>query len=256
MGAISKRKFEQALTVMRQLPSNLQPTHEEKLKLYGYYKQSVYGPSPNRKSYLCHPLEFAKWEAWYGVRNLSSSEAQEHYFATVIKFLEKFIDRPYIADIVHSLERGRRISEIQVSLPFTRDYCTTDDDSKFTTVEETDSISNFHYNDSLCLLSSPTFSHETPDECSDDSSDDGASLSTCTVKAYNSSGTLTNRSSHHNLSPDAERALESLQTQVAALNERLEVMRYQLERRDLTQVKKPSSGWKSVAMVIKLFSCY
>ncbi|KAJ9068136.1 hypothetical protein DSO57_1031731 [Entomophthora muscae] len=85
-------------------------------------------------------------------------------------------------------------------------------------------------------------------ECSDDSSDDGASLSTCTVKAYNSSGTLTNRSSHHNLSPDAERALESLQTQVAALNERLEVMRYQLERRDLTQVKKPSSGWKSVAM--------
>ncbi|KAI0244790.1 hypothetical protein L0F63_002467 [Massospora cicadina] len=179
---------------------------------------------------MAHALTPIKREAWDRAKLLSASEAQERYFSTVVQ------DRPHIADIIRSLERGRRMDEIIGTFHLEGSLCEPKvDPSLVSDIEGAPSVSsNIQYNDSLRMLQTSSFSYDASEECSDGSSDDGCDNSNSPAPRLN---------------PEVEKALESLQTQVAALNERLELMRQQLDCKNVS-VSKPyhSGGWRLTAV--------
>jgi hypothetical protein len=117
-------------------------------------------------------------------------------------------------------------------------------------------IHNQSFSDSVVAPESPiSNATEIPDDCSDDSyasSDDGESLSTVTVRACNHrnyrSPTASDRhdSVDSGLSSDTELALESLQTQVAALNQKIDLLKQDLRQTDVIRAPKPF--WQSFTM--------
>ncbi|XP_003385934.1 PREDICTED: acyl-CoA-binding domain-containing protein 1-like [Amphimedon queenslandica] len=74
--------FQRAAERMRS-NTNLQLSDEQRLELYGYYKQATEGPCTSRKPGFFDFTGKAKWEAWNKLGTLSSSKAKEQYVRLV-----------------------------------------------------------------------------------------------------------------------------------------------------------------------------
>ncbi|CAO3633181.1 unnamed protein product [Cunninghamella echinulata] len=89
-------RFCRALAVVQALPLNemeLQPIPADKLKFYGLYKQATQGECNIPKPSSRKVVEYAKWKAWYRVKNLRSIEAKSLYVNALIELLVEFINR-------------------------------------------------------------------------------------------------------------------------------------------------------------------
>jgi len=68
-----------------------QPTNDEKLVLYGLYKQSNIGncniEKPNN---ILHPVDYAKYKAWMNVKDVDKIKAMNIYIDIVDKLIDKY----------------------------------------------------------------------------------------------------------------------------------------------------------------------
>lgn len=67
------------------------PTNEEKLSLYGLYKQSMSGDcTESEPSKLFSPVDNAKWNAWKSCSGKSKLIAMDSYSQLVTKLIDKY----------------------------------------------------------------------------------------------------------------------------------------------------------------------
>ena len=63
-------------------------SNEDKLILYGYYKQAILGNNNTSQPSIFYRVDMAKWKAWNACKDLSKEESMKAYIEKV-KFLEK-----------------------------------------------------------------------------------------------------------------------------------------------------------------------
>ncbi|KAI9307403.1 acyl-CoA-binding protein [Cunninghamella echinulata] len=82
-------QFSRALKVVRSMPINSrwQPPVNDKLQLYGLYKQATEGDCTVPKPSSRDIVRLAKWKAWDQLRHLSPVEAQKQYIILVIDLI-------------------------------------------------------------------------------------------------------------------------------------------------------------------------
>lgn len=85
-----KSRFDLAITVIRQV-SDDDITNEEKLKLYGLYKQSTIGncniEPPNQ---ILDFRGYKKYQQWNKCKGISKDDAMNQYSDFVIKMVDKY----------------------------------------------------------------------------------------------------------------------------------------------------------------------
>ncbi|OZJ03259.1 hypothetical protein BZG36_03516 [Bifiguratus adelaidae] len=106
-------RYNRALSIAQRLPpsTSFQPTNEEKLKLYGLYKQASNGDCKTTRPAIWDAVGRAKWDAWNKLRDMSTLEAQEKYVETFIGFLRRFPDVPQAMHIVDQFNDLHKLSE-------------------------------------------------------------------------------------------------------------------------------------------------
>jgi len=80
--------FDIATDIIGSLPSETRLSNEDKLRLYGLYKQSKNGDVNIDAPSQVHFAEYAKFEAWQKCVGLSSAEAKKLYFAETVRIVE------------------------------------------------------------------------------------------------------------------------------------------------------------------------
>ena len=82
-----KQSFDSAVKIANQMKQ--QPSNEEKLILYKYYKQATIGdvniPQPGFLDFTGK----AKWDAWNSVKGINSENAMQMYIKTVNLLISK-----------------------------------------------------------------------------------------------------------------------------------------------------------------------
>ena len=63
-------------------------SNENKLKLYGLYKQAKFGDNTKTKPYFWNKIEIAKWNAWNKYKNVEQKQAEELYVELVLKLFD------------------------------------------------------------------------------------------------------------------------------------------------------------------------
>lgn len=84
----SKADFEKAAEEAKSLPDKT--TNDDKLILYGLYKQATVGDCNTSKPGMFDPKGKAKWEAWNKQKGKEQSTAQEEYIMKVSELQEKY----------------------------------------------------------------------------------------------------------------------------------------------------------------------
>ncbi|KAM0934070.1 putative acyl-CoA-binding protein, ACBP [Dioscorea sansibarensis] len=82
-----KEEFEEYAEKAKTLPENT--TNENKLILYGLYKQATVGPVNTGRPGLFSPKDRAKWDAWKAVEGKSQEEAMNDYITKVKQLQEE-----------------------------------------------------------------------------------------------------------------------------------------------------------------------
>ncbi len=77
MAADLKKKFETAVTNSKNLTER--PDNATLLKIYGLYKQASVGDNTEKKPGFVDMVGRAKWDAWNGLKGLSSKDAMQQY---------------------------------------------------------------------------------------------------------------------------------------------------------------------------------
>ncbi|EPS41556.1 hypothetical protein H072_4580 [Dactylellina haptotyla CBS 200.50] len=106
------RVFVHALNTVKKLPrsGSSRPSPEDRLKLYGLYKQSMEG---NVDGVMARPTgmsdeditEARKWDAWHEQKGLSKTEAKRRYITTVIDAMNRYATTtPDARELVAELE--------------------------------------------------------------------------------------------------------------------------------------------------------
>ena len=70
--------FESVTLAVKQFPFDPVLTDENKLQLYGLYKQATEGDAPSKCTSI-NPVARAKWNAWNQARGFSSDVAKDAY---------------------------------------------------------------------------------------------------------------------------------------------------------------------------------
>eukprot|EP00461_Guttulinopsis_vulgaris_P010231 UN10305 len=65
-------------------------TNEEKLKLYGLYKQATVGDINIDQPWAVQVEARAKWDAWAANKGMSKEEAEQKYIAVVDELVAKY----------------------------------------------------------------------------------------------------------------------------------------------------------------------
>ncbi|KAK8514586.1 hypothetical protein V6N13_103252 [Hibiscus sabdariffa] len=81
-----KEEFEEYAEKAKTLPENT--TNEDKLILYGLFKQATVGPVNTSRPGIFNLREKAKWDAWKAVEGKSSEEAMNDYITKVKQLQE------------------------------------------------------------------------------------------------------------------------------------------------------------------------
>ena len=74
-------QFEAAVASSKRLPER--PDNATLLKIYGLYKQATLGDVTEKKPGFGDMIGRAKWDAWNGLKGVSSDEAMERYIALI-----------------------------------------------------------------------------------------------------------------------------------------------------------------------------
>ncbi|KAL3500116.1 hypothetical protein ACH5RR_039209 [Cinchona calisaya] len=82
-----QEEFEEHAVKAKTLPEST--TNENKLILYGLYKQATVGPVNTARPGLFSMRERAKWDAWKAVEGKSKEEAMSDYITKVKQLLEE-----------------------------------------------------------------------------------------------------------------------------------------------------------------------
>ncbi|KAH9995656.1 acyl CoA binding protein-domain-containing protein [Russula compacta] len=87
---MSKEKFDKAVKIVQSLPKSgpIQPTQEEQLYFYSYYKQATVGDVDIPRPGLLDFTGKAKWDAWNERKGLSKEEAWAKYVEKLLVILE------------------------------------------------------------------------------------------------------------------------------------------------------------------------
>ncbi|KAI8334828.1 acyl CoA binding protein-domain-containing protein [Chlamydoabsidia padenii] len=209
MSSSPRSRFKKALTVVNNIPQDevgLQPVPTDRLKFYGLYKQATVGecniPKPSSRKLV----DYAKWKAWYRVRNLKPMEAQTMYVNALVELLAEFIHRypnnQYIAfaeEALHSLE--------------SQDSTSSDEEDYYVDSWDDDPTHEpHHFTDDTQLVTSPTVSYFT-----------NPSLISHTTSSTTCIGDEKKQWKHI-----PEQHLEALQTKVAALTEQMDRFKHEL----------------------------
>jgi len=77
MAASLKSKFEAAVANSKNLSER--PDNATLLKIYALYKQATVGDNNEKKPGFTDMVGRAKWDAWNGVKGLSTNQAMQQY---------------------------------------------------------------------------------------------------------------------------------------------------------------------------------
>ncbi|XP_076889009.1 acyl-CoA-binding protein-like [Bidens hawaiensis] len=81
-----KEEFEEYAEKAKTLPAGTK--NEDKLMLYGLYKQATIGPVNTDRPGMFNMTDRAKWDAWKAVEAKSKDEAMKDYITKVKQLLE------------------------------------------------------------------------------------------------------------------------------------------------------------------------
>ncbi|KAI0701892.1 acyl-CoA-binding protein [Cerioporus squamosus] len=101
---MSKAKFDKAVSIVQSLPKEgpIQPSQEEQLFFYKYYKQATVGDVNTSRPGMLDFVGKAKWDAWKSVEGTSTEEAYQKYVEKLIEILKRADTeeaKKYIAEI-------------------------------------------------------------------------------------------------------------------------------------------------------------
>lgn len=101
---MSKGKFEKAVEIVRSLPKGgpIQPTQEDQLFFYSYYKQATEGDVKIPRPGMLDFTGKAKWDAWDKVKGTAQEDAWAKYVEKLLAILgttETDEAKGYIAQI-------------------------------------------------------------------------------------------------------------------------------------------------------------
>ncbi|KAI9428310.1 Acbp from Moniliophthora Perniciosa [Lactarius indigo] len=87
---MAKGKFEKSVEIIKNLPKNgpIQPTQEDQLYFYSYYKQATVGDVNVPRPGMLDFTGKAKWDAWNERKGVSKEEAYEKYVEKLIAILQ------------------------------------------------------------------------------------------------------------------------------------------------------------------------
>jgi diazepam-binding inhibitor (GABA receptor modulating acyl-CoA-binding protein) len=80
--------FEQAIIDVQNL--KIKPEDKELLKLYGLYKQSLFGNNNTSKPFVLNFKDNAKWNAWNELRGKGKIRAKNEYISFVEELKNKY----------------------------------------------------------------------------------------------------------------------------------------------------------------------
>ncbi|PIL35359.1 hypothetical protein GSI_02085 [Ganoderma sinense ZZ0214-1] len=101
---MSKAKFDKAVSIVQGLPKEgpIQPTQDEQLYFYKYYKQATVGDVNTARPGMLDFVGKAKWDAWKSVEGTSTEDAYAKYVEKLLEVLKKADSdesKKYIAEI-------------------------------------------------------------------------------------------------------------------------------------------------------------
>lgn len=76
-----EQKFEEMVQAVREATIDFQPTNNQKLKLYAFYKQATEGDVIGEVPSIINMVERAKWSAWNAIKGKSKEDAMKGYLA-------------------------------------------------------------------------------------------------------------------------------------------------------------------------------
>lgn len=87
-----KEEFDFAVNQVRTFPPNdiEGPTNEERLKMYGLYKQAVFGDCNTTKPGVFNLKERAKWSAWQDEKGKKKETAMTEYCSEFLNLCDKY----------------------------------------------------------------------------------------------------------------------------------------------------------------------
>jgi len=88
---MSQAKFDKAVAIVQGLPKEgpIQPTLDDQLYFYKYYKQATIGDVNTSRPGLLDFTGKAKWDAWNSVKGTSQEDAREKYVEKLLEVLKK-----------------------------------------------------------------------------------------------------------------------------------------------------------------------
>ncbi|KAH8549680.1 acyl CoA binding protein-domain-containing protein [Umbelopsis sp. PMI_123] len=89
------QRFTKALSIVEHLPasSSFQPTKEEKLRLYGLFKQASEGDIVGSRPGVWDVVGRAKWDAWKRLEGMNSLEAKRMYVEALLNVATETLKR-------------------------------------------------------------------------------------------------------------------------------------------------------------------
>jgi len=84
----NSESFVTASKVVLKLSS--QPSNDEKLKLYKYFKQATVGDINTARPGMLDFAGKAKWDAWNSVKGVSKNDAEIHYVKHVNDLIKQY----------------------------------------------------------------------------------------------------------------------------------------------------------------------
>ncbi|KZS94152.1 acyl-CoA-binding protein [Sistotremastrum niveocremeum HHB9708] len=87
---MSQVKFDKAVSIVQNLPKDgpVQPSQDDKLFFYSYYKQATVGDVNTSRPGLLDFVGKAKWDAWDKVKGTSKEEAFAKYVDRLVEILK------------------------------------------------------------------------------------------------------------------------------------------------------------------------
>ena len=83
----NSKEFLYAAEIVKKL--NTTPSEEDQLKLYGLYKQAIFGNNNQDKPFFLDIKGTKKWDSWYKNKNKSKYNCEIEYIKTVNLLIKK-----------------------------------------------------------------------------------------------------------------------------------------------------------------------
>ncbi|ORZ22552.1 acyl CoA binding protein-domain-containing protein [Absidia repens] len=132
-----QQRYNKALQIVQHLPSSsFQPTKEQKLQLYAFYKQVSIGNVNTARPGLFDMVGRAKWDAWKKLEGFNKLEAQHCYVDILLQAVSEAYQKP-----ASKIQAQQIIQTFSMMKPIGDDDDTTDDEMT-TTTEDGDHADN------------------------------------------------------------------------------------------------------------------